>query len=547
MSDRLNSEEQPKNEKESGEDLQQSLIRRLSHLHDIKNDLENSMSNSSINDERPESNYEPEDDLRQALMRLTSPQVEELQGELSILEKQIEALRNLEGDAEQLHTLLEKSQSTVKDIDKKLQILSDELRDPEMISQRLEISMIPTLHGKARNQGDDVAEALAPVVGSAIRHQIRNAKDDIINALFPLIGQIIGKAVSESLRELTRNIDARLRQQLSFRDRFNQLFNRLRGVSEGETLIRTSLPFSVEHIFLIHKDTGILLKHLVPEGNEQSEMGEVSGMLTAIQDFVRDSFSDGKGDLEEVAHGDLRILLENGQFAYLAVVLSGIEPKGYNNLINEVIHEVNIQYESELKKFDGNMTALPNFETQLGRLLSPDKIMQYESDVNQQLTRPQRRFIGISLAGFILLLVMIIFACIYAYRLWPIVFASPVPSPMATVTLLIPTMSPSVTPTKAPTNTYTPLPSVTPTISPPSTITPTAVQRIGILSGDLHVRSEPSTGSIAYGVVMAGEEVIVNDQIGDWYFIAWPVVGEPSLSGWIMGARFLELPNSYSQ
>ena len=55
--------------------------------------------------------------------------------------------------------------------------------------------------------------------------------------------------------------------------------------------------------------------------------GLIGGMLTAIREFARESFGRGRTDteLDEIQYGDERIILQSGQYAYLAVVIRGVQ------------------------------------------------------------------------------------------------------------------------------------------------------------------------------------------------------------------------------
>ena len=134
------------------------------------------MSDRSTDEVRAGPKIDGGDDLRQALMRLTSPQVEALWSELSRLERQIDGLRKLEGDTTQLRTLINDTHSTIMDFEEKFRLLGDELREPTMVEHRLETSLVPVLHEQVSNRSDEVAEALAPVIGPAIRYQICKCK-----------------------------------------------------------------------------------------------------------------------------------------------------------------------------------------------------------------------------------------------------------------------------------------------------------------------------------------------------------------------------------
>ncbi len=497
------------------------------------------MVDNSGNKNQTESNLNAGNELQRAIMRLTSPQVEEIQQELTQLKIQIDDLKRLKGDASEFQGRLNDVSRLIQDLEARSAQLGSELRDPAMIGQRLETTVIPALQKQVDSHVDDMAVALAPVIGPAIRRQIRDAKNDIIDALYPLIGQIIGKAISESLRELTRNIDVRLRQQLNFRDRINRSVARLRGVSEAELLLRGSLPYSIERVFLIHRETGLLLSHLSLESDARMEVSTISGMLTAIQDFVRDSFSGGEGDLEEITHGDRRILLESGQNAYVAVVLHGVEPEGYNLLIRDSVSNINVQYEKELKHFDGNMRRLPNFRKNLEPLLDPNPLLAKQSSLTRPLSISQKRIVGISIAGMVILILSMIFACIFMIRLWPVAFPGSTAIPIPTQTFT-PTRPPTITATIAiPTQTLTPAPTITFTVQPPSPVPSPVV--VAVLTVNLNVRAKPSVDAPVLAILFAGEKVIIKSQEEVWYLIVWPAEGQPTLEGWINGERYLTI------
>ncbi len=362
--------------------------------------------------------------MREALLRLTSPHYEvlhqETEGLRSKLDRALAELKTLEAE---LHERSEQTEGRdrallrlVESTRAELLQAKQSISDPQEVVNRLSPVLVRVLHRQARQQEAQFAEAVAPVMGPAIRHQIREAKDDIIDALYPLIGQIIGKAISEAFRELTRNIDSRMRRQFNPRSQAQRISGRLRGVSEAEMILRDSIPFEVDHIFLIHRETGLLLEHIAAPGQANQEMATMSGMLTAIRDFVRDSFGGGEGDLEEITHGDQRVLLESGGYAYLAVVLDGVEPAGYNQLINRIIRRINLEDEVFLRDFDGVMDDMPNFRDDLAPLLAPSP-----QDLHREETKPiSRTRRGIILGVLLIVLALVLAACIVTFWLRPI-------------------------------------------------------------------------------------------------------------------------------
>ena len=73
-----------------------------------------------------------------------------------------------------------------------------------------------------------------------------------------------------------------------------------------------SLLFSVEQVFLIHRETGLVLSHVVAPRVATQDPSLVSGMLSAIQQFVKDSFESQRGDntLDFLEVGELEVWIE---------------------------------------------------------------------------------------------------------------------------------------------------------------------------------------------------------------------------------------------
>jgi hypothetical protein len=201
-------------------------------------------------------------------------------------------------------------------------------------------------------------------------------------------------------------------------------------------------------------------------------MDLISAMLTAIRDFARDAFGPGDSELEEIQYGDSRILIKTGQFAYLAVVVQGFEPPGYANLLQRVVHDLNIDHEHSLRDFTGEMDTLPDFGPALFPLLNPTRQEWETGQTEGELSRGQKIALGAGTGGIVVLLVLGIFACVFSIRLWPVVFPAPTATPTRKAS---PTFTSTVTP--FPTMTYTPTLTATATVtftpSPLPTATPT--------------------------------------------------------------------------
>jgi hypothetical protein len=206
---------------------------------------------------------------------------------------------------------------------------------------------------------EQMASALAPLMGDAIRQQIQTAQEDIIDALYPVIGKAIKRSVAEAMRALARRVDEGLRNTLSVRRVLVRIRARLQGIPESELLLREALPFQVQEVFLIHRTSGLLLEHLSQRLVEEPDRDLVSSMLTAIRDFAQDTFgTDREGELDQIQYGSASILIAPGPWAYLAVVVDGVEPADLRDEMRGVLSDVHRAFLPELQAYDGDAASL---------------------------------------------------------------------------------------------------------------------------------------------------------------------------------------------
>jgi hypothetical protein len=379
---------------------------------------------------------------------------------------------------------------------------------------------------------DAFVAMVTPVLGDAIRRKIRDAREEMVAALYPIIGDIVARAVAEAIRDLARTVDAQMRTTFDLRRLGRRLQARASGVSSAEMALRESLPFYVEEVFLIHRLSGLLLQYVSrnPEVSPDSDL--ISGMLTAIRDFVKESFGRGEaGQLDEIQYGERSILIETAQYAYLAVVIEGTEPPGFRSEIRERVLELDQAYEWTLRDYDGDPRPLAPIEESLGSLITA-------VEPTPQLSRTQKRVMA-GIAGFVILCAAA--TCLVGFWGWQVLGSAPTPvavvvAPMATPTLTA-SPTPTFTPTPSPTATFTrtPIPTETPTptATPRASSTPTPLPVTGLMTGDVWLHESPGAESPRLGVTLQrGQAIEVLAVLGDWYKVRWAPQPETEVIGW---------------
>ncbi|HAA04747.1 MAG TPA: flagellar motor protein MotB, partial [Syntrophobacteraceae bacterium] len=127
------------------------------------------------------------------------------------------------------------------------------------------------------------------------------------------------------------------------------------GQSFGEVVLFHSLLYRVEQVFLIHRETGLLLQHVVAESAMAQEPDMVSAMLTAIQDFIHDSFrTETEDTLDAVRMGDLTLWIEQGPLAVLAGVIHGNPPERLRLSFAEALESIHLEQHQVLETFKGD-------------------------------------------------------------------------------------------------------------------------------------------------------------------------------------------------
>jgi OOP family OmpA-OmpF porin len=129
------------------------------------------------------------------------------------------------------------------------------------------------------------------------------------------------------------------------------------GVPFAEVVLLHTLRYRVEQVFLIHRQTGLLLQHVLAESAHVPDAEMIAGMLTAIQDFVCDSFGIREGEgLEAVQVGDLTVWIEQGPHAVLACIVRGTAPPELKEVCEDVLAAIHGEYGQALVTFKGDAT-----------------------------------------------------------------------------------------------------------------------------------------------------------------------------------------------
>ena len=155
---------------------------------------------------------------------------------------------------------------------------------------------------------------------------------------------------------------------LTFRMERRAQTERERAVAEATARLAEERDTVLEDVFLLHR-SGLLLKHYTRRLRPNIDSDVLSGMLVAVQDFVRDSFRGEGGALNEIRFGDLRIVVAEGKWTILAVVVRGRYAMNIQPEMLAAIQDLEAKHEDLLLEWDGSMDTIPEVDAIIGDLV----------------------------------------------------------------------------------------------------------------------------------------------------------------------------------
>jgi OOP family OmpA-OmpF porin len=257
----------------------------------------------------------------------------------------------------------------------------------------------------------EISNALGPPVEEALKESVRKDPSHLANALFPVMGPAIRKAVTESIRAMLESFNEALENSLSIRGIKWRIEALRTGRSYAEVVLLRSVIYRVEQIFLIHKRTSLLLQHVIAPSIEAQDPFMVSGMLSAIQDFVRDSFHTPQAQaLDSLRVGELLVWVEDGPDAVLAAVIRGNPPPELRVTLRQKLEDFHRRFGGALGKFEGDAAPFEAFQENLTPCL--------EARYAQVEPRKPRPFAHVLIAALAILLVAWKAVSYYQDRRW---------------------------------------------------------------------------------------------------------------------------------
>ncbi|MER9298393.1 OmpA family protein [Mesorhizobium sp. M0621] len=237
------------------------------------------------------------------------------------------------------------------------------LDEPEQLAAAVG-DVLPSAAARAPHA--QLGEALAPAVERAVQRSIQKSPRTLTDILYPVFLPAIRKSIGEKIDQTFQSLNETLRHIFTWHG-LKWRFEAWRtGASFSEVVLKHSLVYRVEHVFLINRNSGLLIAHVTADNATSEDPQLISSMLSAIQDFVKDSFNEKEqSGLDTIRFGDLRLWSEVGPFATLVSVIRGNPPEELHEIVRDVLLRIHNECSQALEQFDGDSSQLAGVEAQL--------------------------------------------------------------------------------------------------------------------------------------------------------------------------------------
>ncbi len=145
-----------------------------------------------------------------------------------------------------------------------------------------------------------------------------------------------------------------------------QIFSRALSNRGNKPLFEQHEYRSFTELFAVDR-AGILVGQAAPD--DEGLDGDIfAGMLSAVQDFVRDSFDrslENKNTLGRLEYGNMKIIIEHGNHIFLTAVFTGSEHENMKSTVRNSLDRIESKYGHILENWSGDTRDIKGIQEEI--------------------------------------------------------------------------------------------------------------------------------------------------------------------------------------
>ena len=197
---------------------------------------------------------------------------------------------------------------------------------------------------------------------------IKANQKTFIDAMIPIMGPMIRQSVANAITKFVQDVNRAMELGFSIKAMKWRWQAYRSGVSFAEIVFNNTIEYQVQQVFLIDKESGLLIEHAGHEDDLLQDKEAISAMLTAIEDFVEDSMGGDGSRLSAAKLGDRNVEVISGSQANLAVVIKGAYTPRLVDHLSAASEQLHLDYAPDLTDED-KWNNNPELKAQLQALL----------------------------------------------------------------------------------------------------------------------------------------------------------------------------------
>ena len=258
-------------------------------------------------------------------------------------------------------------------------------------------------HGKDKQ----LVESLSGPVGECLQRSIKQDPETYSDALYPVMGPAIRRSITHALRNFAQQVNEAVEYSVSPKGLKWRWQASRAGIPFGQYVMQKTMQYRVEQAYLISRENGLLIEHVHHEASKIKDSDAVSAMFTAIQDFVKESFSpDRSGRLESADMGEFTLWAVHGPHALMVCVIRGVPPKELRADLSAILERIHFRHGDALREYQGDTSSVGDVAVELRRCL------QFEARREHDDSK------GRSILWIIILVLLIAVIALFGYRTW---------------------------------------------------------------------------------------------------------------------------------
>jgi len=137
----------------------------------------------------------------------------------------------------------------------------------------------------------------------------------------------------------------------------------------GLFMVWQSSPTIVDEVFLMTTN-GMLLKHYTRRLRPDQDEDILAGMLSAVQNFIRDSFDEAGGKLNEIRFENYDIVISHSKNVVIAAIISTKKPERLRTQLESATNDIEQQFGERISHWNGDRAELGEVDVLMKKFLA---------------------------------------------------------------------------------------------------------------------------------------------------------------------------------